>query len=71
MNLFYQNSSTKSKAGYYWSPLTKDAGQKVETGGGLYRVMTYAKDEVDSIRRKPWSIRKIVSGFGTQPKSRT
>lgn len=70
MDLFSVRSSTKAKSSYYWTPLTKDAGQKVEAGGGLYRVLSYAKDEVDSERRTPWSINKILSGFGTKPKDK-
>ena len=69
MNLFYNQSTTRSKAGYSWSPLTKDAGTKVEAGS-LYGLMTNAPDEVDALRRKPWSIKKILSGFGTTSKKK-
>jgi len=70
MNLFYTRSTTRGQAGYAWGPLTKDAGQKVEPGG-LYGLMTNAPDEVDSLRRKPWSITKILSGFSTTSKKKT
>jgi hypothetical protein len=69
MDLFYINSSTRGKTGYAWSPLTKDAGQKVEAGG-LYNMMMTATDEVDTLRQKSWSLKKIFSGFSTQPKAR-
>ena len=46
------------------APLTKDAGTKVEPGR-LYDLMTNAPDEVDSLQRQPWSIKKILSGFST------
>jgi hypothetical protein len=69
MNLFYTRSSTRGKAGYTWAPLTKDAGQKVESGP-LYNVMINATDEVKSLRQKSWSIKKIISGFSQQPKER-
>ena len=67
MDLFYTRSSTRSKTGYAWSPLTKDAGQKIESGG-LYNLMTDASDEVDILRQKSWSIKKIIAGFSTKPK---
>lgn len=67
MDLFYNNASTRAKAGYAWSPLTKDAGQKVEPGN-LYGLMVNAKDEVKSLKKKQWSFKKIMSGFGTKPK---
>ena len=69
MNLFYTKSVTRSKAGYAWSPLTKDAGTKVEAGG-LYGLVVNAKDEVDVVRRPQWSFRKILSGVSTSPKER-
>ena len=69
MDLFYTQSTTRSKTGYYWSPLTKDAGQKLESGG-LYNTIMNANDEIDTIRQKPWSLNKILSGFGTQPQKR-
>lgn len=70
MDIFYISSSTRQKTGYNWSPLTKDAGQKIEVGG-LYNLMMSATDEVDSLRQKEWSFKKILSGFGTKAKNRT
>lgn len=67
MDLFYVQSSTRNKTGYSWSPLTKDAGAKLERAE-LYELMTDATDEVESLRQKSWSIKKIFSGFGTQAK---
>jgi hypothetical protein len=49
--------------------LTKDAGVKV-AAGGLYGTMMNAPDEVDALRRKPWSMKKILSGFGTTSKQK-
>jgi hypothetical protein len=69
MDLWLAESSTRRKANYAWTPLTKDAGQKVEAGY-LYDVMVDAKDEVDSLRRTPWSVKKILSGFGTSSKKK-
>ena len=69
MDLWLAKSSTRNKASYAWTPLTKDAGQKVEVGE-LYGLMVDAKDEVDSFRRKPWSVKKILSGFGTSSKQK-
>ena len=69
MDLFSINSTTRGKTGFSWSPLTKDAGTKVESGG-LYDLMTNAPDEVDALRRKPWSMKKILSGFGTTSKQK-
>jgi len=69
MDPFYTRSNTRSKASYAWSPLTKDAGQKVEPGS-LYNLMTHAQDEVDILRKKQWSMRKIFAGFGTSKKTR-
>ena len=68
MELF-SSSTTRGDAGYAWSPLTKDAGTRVEPSG-LYHVMTNASEEVDSLRRKPWSIKKILSGFSTTSKKK-
>lgn len=70
MDLFFIQSETRGKSGYSWSPLTKDAGSKVEPSN-LYEIMTDAQDEVDSLRLKPWSIKKIFSGFSTKKVSRT
>ena len=69
MDLFSRNSTTRGKASYAWSPLTKDAGTKVEPGR-LYNLMVDAPDEIDSLRRKPWSVKKILSGFGTTSKKK-
>lgn len=69
MDLWLAKSSVRGKANYAWTPLTKDAGQKVEAGE-LYGLMVDAKDEVDSFRRKPWSVKKILSGFGTSSKKK-
>ena len=69
MDLFYIQSSTRNKTGYSWSPLTKDAGAKISTGS-LYSLMVNATDEIDSIRQKPWSIKKIFSGFSTKKHNR-
>ena len=65
MDIFYVQSSTRSKAGYAWSPLTKDAGQKLNSGS-LYSLMINSTDEVDSLRQTSWSIKKIFSGFSTK-----
>ena len=70
MDLFYSRSPTRGEAGWSWSPLTKDAGQKVQPGR-LYGLMRSAPDEVDSLRQKPWSIKKILSGFSTTSKKKT
>ena len=69
MDLFYTSSTTRNKTGYAWAPLTKDAGQKVEVGG-LYDLMMNATDEIDSIRQKPWSVKKIIKGFSTKKRDR-
>ena len=66
MDLFFVRSTTRSKAGYAWSPLTKDAGTQVESGS-LYNLLVNAPDEVKSLRRTPWSFKKIFSGFSTKP----
>ena len=70
MDLFYINRTTRDVAGYEWSPLTKDAGQKVAKGGSLYELTTSATDEIDYFRKSPWSIKKIFSGFGIRPKTK-
>ncbi len=67
MDLFYSQSSTRREAGYMWVPLTKDAGSRIDGSGSLYNVMTHASDEIDSIRLKQWSFKKIFSGFGMKP----
>ena len=69
MDLFYINSSTRSKAGYQWAPLTKDAGQKIASSN-LYDIVKSAPDEIDILRTKQLSIRKIFNGFGVNPKQR-
>ncbi len=65
MDMFGQD--TRSRGAWAWSPLTKDAGQKAHVGN-LYDVSVNAVDEIDFLRRKPWSIKKIFEGFGTAPK---
>ena len=69
MDLFYIQSSTRNRTGYSWSPLTKDAGAKADTGS-LYYLMTNATDEVDILRQNSWSVKKIFSGFSTKSNSR-
>ena len=69
MDLWIPEASTRKKSNFAWTPLTKDAGQKVEAGG-LYGLMVDAKDEVDSLRRTPWSVKKIFSGFSTSSKEK-
>ena len=69
LDLWLTQSTTRKKATFAWTPLTKDAGQKVEAGY-LYGLMVDAKDEVDVLRKKPWSVKKIISGFGTSPKKK-
>jgi hypothetical protein len=69
MNLFYADSQTRGTAGYSWAPLTKDAGTRVETID-LYSIAISASDEVESLRQKQWSVKKIISGFGTSPKTK-
>ena len=69
MDLWIPTSSTRQKSNYAWTPLTKDAAQKVEAGY-LYDLMVDAKDEVDSLRRTPWSVKKILSGFSTTSKKK-
>ena len=68
MDLFYINRSTREKVGYAWSPLTKDAGTRVEPGS-LYNLMIDATEEVDTIRMKPWSFSKFISGFSLKPEN--
>ena len=48
---FTYNQALGNRTGYSWSPLTKDAGAKIDAGG-LYYLMTNATDEVDSIASK-------------------
>ena len=70
MDLFYNQSSTRGKAPYSWSPLTKDAGTKVGAGS-LYNLVMDAPDQVEVLQRDQWSIKKIFSGFGTKPKNKS
>ena len=65
MDSFYIRSTTRQKAGYAWSPLTKDAGTRVDPSGTLYDLVVNAKDEVNTLRRDNWSVKKIFSGFHT------
>jgi len=62
MDLFYTKSTVRHKTGYSWSPLTKDAGTKVNNGD-LFSLMTNAKDEIEIYQKRPWSLKKILSGF--------
>jgi len=70
MDMFYIQSSTRKRTGYSWSPLTKDAGAKIDAGN-LYYLMINATDELETLRQKPWSIKKIFSGFSTTSKLRS
>ena len=68
MDLFYSSKrTTRNTAFYAWSPLTKDAGTKVEPGQ-LYPIVTDARDSVKSLRKKNFSLKRIFNGFGVQPK---
>lgn len=67
MEMFYINRTTRSKAGYAWSPLTKDAGTRV-SNGNLFALVTNAKDEISSYETTPWSFKKILSGFSVKEK---
>ncbi|MDB3990710.1 YjbH domain-containing protein [Gammaproteobacteria bacterium] len=67
MDMFYIRSDTRSTATYGWSPLTKDAGTRIEPSN-LYHIMSNAKDEVEELQREQWSIKKIFAGFSTKPK---
>ena len=69
MDLWMQGGPARAKAPYAWAPLTKDAGQMIEKLD-LHEIMISVKDEVDTVRRKPWSMKKIFSGFGTSSKKR-
>ena len=68
MELFFNSRGTRGKAGYSWSPLTKDAGSKVEPGN-LYNLVMNANDEVDATRLRSWSVKKILAGFKMKPNS--
>ena len=48
----------------------KDAGQKAESGARLYDLAMNAPDEVDVLRKKEWSFKKIFGGLSTKPISR-
>ena len=50
-------------------PFSKNAGAKLQVGG-LYHLVSNATDEVDVLRQKSWSVKKIFSGFGVKPQSR-
>mgnify|MGYP001174648962 CR=1 FL=1 len=65
MDMFGQE--TRGRGAWAWSPLTKDAGQKAHVGN-LYDVSVNSIEEIDLLRRKPWSVKKLFSGFGTSPK---
>jgi len=67
MDLFYIQSTTRKKTGYSWSPLNKDAGAEISRIE-LYELMSDASDEIDQLRPTSWSVKKILSGFGTEPK---
>ena len=69
MDLYFRKSSTRGTTDFAWAPLTKDAGQRV-AAGGLYGLVKDATEEVDSLRKKPWSVKKILSGFSTTPQQR-
>ena len=69
LDLFYINSAKRGKTGYAWSPLTKDQGQKLAIGS-IYELSNDIGQDLESIRRKPWSFKKILSGFGTTPAER-
>lgn len=66
MDSFFINSSTRKDTGYAWSPLTKDAGTKLEVID-LFDIAVDAQDRMDSRTRKNWSLKKIFSGFSTNP----
>jgi hypothetical protein len=69
MDLWLTKSTTRKRSNFAWTPLTKDAGQKVDAGY-LYGLMVDAKDEVDVLRKTPWSVKKILSGFSTSSKEK-
>mgnify|MGYP001259789986 CR=1 FL=1 len=69
LDLFYINSAKRGRTGYSWSPLTKDQGQKLAVGS-IYQLSNDIGQDFESIRRKPWSFTKILSGFGTSPSER-
>ncbi|MDG2229736.1 MAG: YjbH domain-containing protein [Gammaproteobacteria bacterium] len=65
LDLFWVNSSRRGYTGYAWSPLTKDSGQKLSIGT-IHQLSSGIGQDVEKIRRKPWSVKKIFSGFGTK-----
>ncbi len=69
MDPFYVSRTTRAKTGYGWNPLTKNSGNKI-SAGSLYELVTDATDEMETLRRDKWSVRKILSGFGSKPKNR-
>ncbi len=69
MDLFYNSRTTRQRAGYSWAPLNKDAGARIDRGN-LYGLVKGSSDEVDSLRLKNFSAKKIFSGFGTKPKQK-
>jgi len=69
LDLFYINSSKRGKTGFSWSPLTKDQGQKLGVGS-IYELSNDMAQDFESLRRKPWSFKRILSGFGTTPSER-
>jgi hypothetical protein len=69
VDLFYQKSSQRGKSGYSWSPLTKDAGAKIATGG-LYELTTEMGNDLDTLKTPQWSIKKILAGFSTKPQNK-
>ena len=68
MNLL-SSRPTRAMPGYRWAPLTKDSGVNVEVGT-LHELMTNAPDNVNALKQTPWSVKKIISGFGTSPKKK-
>mgnify|MGYP003973477809 CR=1 FL=1 len=57
MDLFHSSNATRNKAHYAWSPLTKDAGQRIEPGR-LFNIMSNASDEIDSFQKEDVNIKK-------------
>ena len=80
MDLFYRKDSTRAISPFEWAPLTKDAGQEVMVGE-LYEMVMNATDNALPLRKPQWfgsvheekekkksySFKKILSGFGTTP----
>ena len=68
MEMFYVERTTRHKAGYTWSPLTKDAGSKLGTGS-LYDVLVNAmirsiNNRVDGSPRKVTNRNGIFTTHG-------